>query len=291
MVDLQSRHERIGKSIRNLKNLYQFFTFKMNFHVSLTRFYTLGYRPLAFGEKSKEITNSHNRNLVLATCIKQRIEDLCDPEDNLSLLQMVTDLFGFYKSCALNECRRIYDNFDEEKVQWVIGIPHSYKSRHKCLLRQAAFEAGIIQVPSCDTLILCTEAEAALMTVRDSGAEMDDYVTVADIGASRTTMETFKIINGQYLNVSSTTVRKGSENVDEELLSRLKNRVDGEYEHWTANIVGIAARIATQFKVFKEFSSMTKYPEAVKKIRIEKVTLLVNFRMTLYYLEIQKLKL
>lgn len=214
---------------------------------------------------------THNRELILVDRIKELVEKLQDPRDNLTILQVISDLFGFFKLAALNECRRVYDKFDIDAVQWIIGIPDTFASRQKSLFRQAAFEAGIIQVPSCDTLILCTEAEAALMAMSDSGVEIDNHVTVADVGASRTIIETFKVLNGQYLNISRTVVMKGSENVDEELMTSLKDRVEGKYKYWTDTIPGIANRIKTQFRVFKEFSSMTKYSEAVKKIRIEGV--------------------
>lgn len=144
----------------------------------------------------------------------------------------------------------------------------------------AAFEAGITDLPSSDTLIILPDPEAAIMGLKWSGeleTSIGNIVSVCDCGASKTVVSTYRIMSGgeSLMPVGKvTTLHVGSESIDRELLSRFQSHVGEEvFEEWMAESPQLALRIDAQFKVLKQFFNMRKKSnETSKKIRIRNVS-------------------
>lgn len=147
------------------------------------------------------------------------------------------------------------------------------------MIRTAAFEAGITDIPSSDTLIILPEPEAAIMGLKWCGeleTSVGNFVTVCDCGASKTVVTTYKIMHGgcSFLPVASPTIlHLGSESIDQELLSRFQSHVGEDvFEDWLIESPQLAVRIDAQFKVLKQFFNLRKKStETCKKIRIQNV--------------------
>lgn len=214
--------------------------------------------------------------------IKSRIEQIGTSEvtrqNSPTVMQIVTVYMNYLKTIALNEASKLYgSSFDASLVQWIFGVAPYWTHEHKSVVRQACFECGMIEIPSCDTLVLCVEPEAALMSMRERGElvlKVGDKVTVCDSGGTRTVLTTFKVVPGpSYCMLGKPKILGvGSEKIDKELFKRFKHRIGSEvFDEWIKQLPQLASRIFTQLRVMKLFFTSKKLTEQSKKIRILQV--------------------
>jgi hypothetical protein len=143
----------------------------------------------------------------------------------------------------------------------------------------AAFEAGIIDLPSADTLVFCTDTDATLLSLKWTGeldAQIGNIVTVCDCGASITKISTMKILPGNsFMPFGKPTILEiGSESIDRELYARFQAHVGMDvFEEWTKESPQLISRIDAQFKVLKQFFNLQKKSsDSCKKIRVQNVS-------------------
>jgi hypothetical protein len=100
------------------------------------------------------------------SAISSAVTDGSEATDNLM------DVVIKYVRELVHRARAVVEEFDEQRVMWVIPVPADWKHSARALLRRAVFQAGAIESEQSEKLVLVLEPEVAALGIWDSLPEV-----------------------------------------------------------------------------------------------------------------------
>ncbi len=143
-------------------------------------------------------------------------------DQTFETIGLIAAFLSEIKKQALKELRSIEPGITEDVIRWVLTIPANSEEKQKNWMRKAAFQAGLIDSESSDSLLLALEPEMALLSVQRKqpqikAAEKRHIKIVVDAGGGTvdvsayeySTDSSFKqVATSQAVNAGSTYLNK-----------------------------------------------------------------------------------
>eukprot|EP00924_Labyrinthula_sp_SR-Ha-C_P014519 maker-scaffold_34-snap-gene-0.6-mRNA-1 protein AED:0.50 eAED:0.50 QI:104/1/0.5/1/1/1/2/0/733 len=126
-----------------------------------------------------------------------------DGENELPMKTLVSQILRFLRKEALELAGRGAGDLSPEECLWVLTVPSIWKEGDKQFMRQAAFDAGIIQDVGSSDLILALEPECAVIAASHAlkGFSKDDKVLVFDCGGGTVDVCAVQVLSQKFENV------------------------------------------------------------------------------------------